>query len=111
MSLVIQFLTSIRQFVIAQDGQSLRDWLKVEPPVSEIYERLAAELRSSFPVDGDALERTVDNCLPEEDEPSEDKGSPWPGLNSFLKDYLEYWRDANFNDAARLHTQLSNLLK
>jgi hypothetical protein len=111
MALVTKFLTSIRQFVIAQDEISLRDWLKVEPPVPDIYHQLAAELRSSFPKNSNGLEKLVDNCLPEEDDVSEGHGSPWPGLNSFIVEYLEYWRDVDFDNPIKLHTLLSELLK
>lgn len=111
MALLVQFLTNMRQFVINQDEASLRDWLKVEPPVPDIYHQLSSELRASFPKNGgDALEKMVDRCLPEEDDVAEDKGSPWPGFNSFMKEYLEYWRDVDFNDPTRLYSQLSDLL-
>jgi len=111
MALIVQFLTNIRRFVIDQDEGNLRDYLQVEPPVPDIYHQLASELRSSFPKNGgDSLEKTIDKCLPEEDDVPEDKGSPWPGLNSFVKEYLEYWRDVDFDDPARLYTQLSDLL-
>jgi nuclear mRNA export protein PCID2/THP1 len=52
----------------------------------------------------------VEKCLPEEDDVSDGKGSPWPGFNSFIKEYLEYWRDIDFNDPARVHARLSDLV-
>ncbi|KAK1755932.1 cop9 signalosome complex subunit 12 [Echria macrotheca] len=111
MSLVIEFLSSIRGFVQAQNGEELRNWLLVENDVSDIYYQLAQELRSSFPDNGsDALEKLVDKCLPEEDNVAEGKGSPWPGFNSLIKTYLEYWRDVDFDNLVRLHTSLSDLL-
>lgn len=111
MSLAIQFLTKIRGFALEADGASLKDWLQVENDVPDIYYNLAHEIRSNYPDDGsDALEKFVDNCLPEEDNVPEGKGSPWPGFNSFIKDYLEYWRDVNFDDVVNVYTRLSELL-
>jgi hypothetical protein len=111
MALVTQFLTGIRGHVLNQDDEQLAQWLRVEPPVPETYHHLAAELRSAFPATSDALSKLIDNCLPEEDDVQEGKGSPWPGFNSFMKEYMEYWRDVDFDDAVKLHSLLSNLLK
>ncbi|OIW28442.1 hypothetical protein CONLIGDRAFT_377378 [Coniochaeta ligniaria NRRL 30616] len=110
MALVTQFLTGVRKYVIAADDENLAQWLRVEPPVPDIYYKLRSELQSSFPPNRDSLSKLIDRCLPEEDDVPEGKGSPWPGLNSFINEYMEYWRDVDFNDAVKLYTQLSNLL-
>ncbi|KAK0645562.1 hypothetical protein B0T16DRAFT_411451 [Cercophora newfieldiana] len=111
MSLVVEFLSGIRRFVLAQNGEELRKWLLVENEVPEHYFRLKAELKSSFPDNGsDALEKLVDRCLPEEDDVADGKGSPWPGFNALMKVYLEYWRDVDFNNLINLHASLSDLL-
>lgn len=111
MSLVVEFLSGIRGFVLAQNGDELRKWLLVENDVPEHYYRLKRELQASFPNNGsDALERMVDKCLPEEDNVPEGKGSPWPGFNSLMKVYLEYWRDVDFANLVNLHTSLMDLL-
>lgn len=111
MALVTQFLTGVRKYVVAADDESLSQWLRVEPPVADIYYQLRTELQSSFPSHSNSLSKLIDRCLPEEDDVPEGKGSPWPGLNSFINEYMEYWRDVDFNDAVKLYTQLSNLLK
>jgi len=111
MALAVQFLSSIRGFVVDHNGDELRNWLLVENNVSPTYYQLANELRSSFPDNGtDALEKFVDKCLPEEDDVPEGKGSPWPGFNSFIQEYLEYWRDVDFDDMVSVHARLSDLL-
>ncbi len=112
MSLVTEFLTSIRGFVIAQNGDELRNWLQVENDVPETYFQLARELKSSFPDNrnSDQVGEIIDKCLPEEDEFQEGRGSPWPGFNSFMKEYLEYWREVDFENLVGLHSRLSDLL-
>ncbi|KAK4172150.1 putative COP9 signalosome complex subunit 12 [Triangularia setosa] len=111
MSLVVQFLTKIRGFALEADGASLKDWLQVENDVPDIYYNMAQEIKSTYPDNGsDALEKFVDKCLPEEDDVQEGRGSPWPGFNSFIKDYLEYWRDVDFDDVVNVYTRLSELL-
>ncbi|KAK3944775.1 protein CSN12 [Diplogelasinospora grovesii] len=112
MNLVLEFLTNIRRFVLAQNGDELRNWLKVENtiPNIDVYRNLGQALKSNFPANSDALEKLVDKCLPEEDDVQDGKGSPWPGFNSFIKEFLEYWRDVDFKDIVKVHSRLSDLL-
>ncbi|KAL2200676.1 hypothetical protein P885DRAFT_28311 [Corynascus similis CBS 632.67] len=110
MTLVVQFLSSIRGFVLEQNGDELRNWLLVENDVAAIYFEMSSELKRSFPANSAALENLIDKSLPQEDNVPEGKGSPWPGFNSFIKEYLEYWRDVDFADVVRLHSRLSDLL-
>jgi hypothetical protein len=110
MSLLVQFLSSIRGFVLEQNGDELRNWLLVENDVANIYFDMGAQLKGGFPANSPALEKMIEKCLPEEDDVTEGRGSPWPGFNSFMKEYLEYWRDVDFDDVVRLHSRLSDLL-
>ncbi|KAK3294668.1 uncharacterized protein B0H64DRAFT_192281 [Chaetomium fimeti] len=110
MTLVIKFLSSIRGFVLEQNGDELRNWLMVEHDVPSIYFEMSNELKGGFPINSPALENLIDKSLPQEDNVPEGKGSPWPGFNSFIKEYLEYWRDVDFADIVRLHSRLSDLL-
>lgn len=111
MALAVEFLTSIRGFVLEAKGDELRKWLQVEPNVGDTYFQLAQELKASFPAPGNSLEKFVDNCLPEEDDVPEGKCSPWPGFNSFIKEFLQYWRDVDFSDTIKVYTLFSELLK
>lgn len=110
MTLVVKFLSGIRTYVLEQNGDELRSWLVVEPNVSNIYFEMTNELKGGFPANSPALENLIDKSLPQEDNVPEGKGSPWPGFNSFIKEYLEYWRDVDFADIVRLHSRLSDLL-
>ncbi|KAK3991342.1 Thiolase, N-terminal domain-containing protein [Cladorrhinum sp. PSN332] len=110
MSLTREFLGKIRVFACEANGQELKNWLLVENNVPDIYHNLGLELRQNHPPDSDSLEKVVDQLLPEEDDVQEGRGSPWPGFNSFVKDYLEYWRDVDFEDMVKLHSRLSDLL-
>lgn len=110
MALVTQFLSSVRGFVLQQDGDRLCDWLRVEQTVPSQYYELKQQLRSSFPAQSKSLERIVEKCLPEEEDVAEGKGSPWPGFVSFMTDFLQYWRDVDFDNLLSLHELLSALL-
>ncbi|SPQ20074.1 8716b0f8-ba8a-4b3c-b96f-23ca604ede58 [Thermothielavioides terrestris] len=110
MNRVTEFLAGIRGLVLEQNGAELRNWLVVENDAASAYYEMGNQLRASFPADSPELEKLVDRCLPEEDSVPEGKGSPWPGFKSFIKEYLEYWRDVDFEDVLRLHAQLSALL-
>lgn len=110
MALVTQFLTQIRDFVISLDGDNLAAFLQVEPlPSAQSYFQLRDELKTGFS-GPKALDKLVDNAMPEVDDPLEGTGSPWPSFVSFVKEYLLYWKDANFDDLPDLQEMLSTLL-
>ncbi|CCC11796.1 hypothetical protein SMACR_04778 [Sordaria macrospora] len=110
MSLIAEFLASIRGFIQTQNGDELRNWLLVEPNVAAHYYELGQQLRSSCPANSGNIEKLVEKHLPEEDDVPEGRGSPWPGFNSFMEEYLKYWRDVDFNDIVKLYGRLSDLL-
>ncbi|KAI0838931.1 hypothetical protein F5Y06DRAFT_266979 [Hypoxylon sp. FL0890] len=108
MSITIQFLVGVRNILKTLDGEALRDWLKVEPPLPQEYYDLAAELKDGYQND-DALLKLVESSLPEEDDIPEGQGTSWPGFISFMKDYLEYWRDVDFDSLLSAHQLLTAL--
>jgi hypothetical protein len=110
MAIIEQFLTSISGFLRAKDAAKLQDWLRVEPPLPEEYYNLGRELQISY-ADSDALERYITKLVPENDSPSLEEGGAWPGFLAFIKEYLEFWRDVNFEDLLETHSQLSGLVK
>lgn len=108
--LAAQFLSTIRDHVAALDGDSLDAWLQVEPgATSHAYLQLRDELRRGLGVNNQ-LERLVEKSLPEIDDAPEGTGSPWPSFVTFVKDYLLYWRDADFDDLMSVQESLSGLL-
>ena len=108
MSLTTQFLSSIRGFIKKQDGVSLRAWLRVESDSSPQYFQLAEELRTGFASE-DAVARLVEKCMPLDDGDG-GAGATWPSLVAFLKEYMHYWREVNFDDIQTLYPLLSTLL-
>lgn len=119
MTLLTQFLTNLRSFARDQDGDSLRAWLQVSPNASQQYFGLGAELRAQFggggPARGgrgsEALAAAVERGLPEDDDVREGQGTSWPGFVTFVKDYMVFWRDVDFEDLVRAHSQLCGLVK
>ncbi|KAI7783981.1 hypothetical protein LA080_011006 [Diaporthe eres] len=109
-SLATQFLSTIREHVVALDGDSLDAWLQVEPgATSHAYLQLRDELRQGLGVNSQ-LEKLVEKSLPEIDDPPDGTGSPWPSFVTFVKDFLLYWRDADFDDLMSVQESLSGLL-
>ncbi|CAJ2512812.1 Uu.00g009310.m01.CDS01 [Anthostomella pinea] len=108
MALSTKFLSSIQGFLKSRNGDALRDWLRVEPPVPQEYHNLSTELKSAYRSTS-AIEKLVQSCLPEEDDLPEDQGTSWPGFIVFMKDYLEYWRDVDFDDLLGAHQLLMAL--
>ncbi|KAI2621112.1 thiolase [Hypoxylon sp. NC1633] len=108
MAVSTQFLSGIRDVLKSLNGEALRDWLKVEPPLPQEYYDLAAELKSGYQDDA-AVQKLVESCLPEEEDVPEGQGTTWPGFLAFAKDYLEYWRDVDFEDLLGAHQLLTTL--
>lgn len=110
MAIIEEFLTAICGFLRAKDAVKLQDWLRVEPPLPDHYYKLGAELKASYQ-DSDALERYIEKLLPENNNGKAEEGDVWPGFLAFIKAYLEFWRDVNFEDLLETHVQLSELAK
>ncbi|EMR70514.1 putative pci domain-containing protein [Eutypa lata UCREL1] len=108
MALTIKFLTNIRGFLKDRNGEGLRDWLKVEPPLPQDYLDLAAELKGGYR-NNDAVAQLVDQCLPDEDDLPEDQGNAWGGFRAFMREYFAYWRDVDFEDLLGAHQLLVSL--
>ncbi|KOS18016.1 PCI domain-containing protein [Escovopsis weberi] len=110
MSLVAQFLSQIRQQVRSSQGDLLRSWLQVEPESHQQYHDLAAELRARFAGQEGKIDDVVERALPQEDDLPDGQATAWPGLLAFVKDYLAYWRDVDFEDLLAAHQLLSGLV-
>ena len=109
MALTTQFLTNIRQFLLENNGDELKNWLRVDDAVGEQYFNLSRELKTAFH-GTKVLDQLVERSLPEEDDVPEGRGSPWPGFVSFMKEYLQYWRRVDFQDLVACYELLSGLV-
>ncbi len=110
MAIIEEFLSSILTFLRAKDAAKLQLWLRVEPPLPDQYYQLSQELRQSYN-DSKALEKYIEKLLPENNNGKAEDGDTWPGFLAFMKEYLEFWRDVNFDDLLETHTQLSSVVK
>jgi nuclear mRNA export protein PCID2/THP1 len=110
MAIIEEFLSSILRFLRTKDAANLQLWLRVEPPLPDQYYQLGQELRQSYS-DSKALEKYIEKLLPENSNGKADEGDTWPGFLAFMKEYLEFWRDVNFDDLLETHNQLSGVVK
>ncbi|KAM3065380.1 hypothetical protein ACMFMG_011496 [Clarireedia jacksonii] len=108
MTILEEFLESILKFLRSKDSVNLQLWLRVEPPLPDQYFKLSQELKTSFR-DSSVLERQIAKLLPDDPNASYEDGNVWPGFLAFMKDYLEFWRDVNFEDLLETHSQLTSL--
>ncbi|KAI9762901.1 MAG: hypothetical protein M1840_001135 [Geoglossum simile] len=108
------FLTAIADFLRIRSAVQIQDYLRVEPPVPDIYHTLGTEVRQFYPPDLEEdrlLEEKINSLLPEFDgEPDSVRGGSWPGFVEFMKSYLEFWRDVNFENLVDTHELLSALV-
>lgn len=110
MAILDGFLTSISGFLRTRDALQLQLFLRVEPPLPEQFAQLSLELKASYR-DGQVLERHLAKLIPENEDEYGDEGDVWPGFLAFMQEYLEFWRDVNFEDLLETHSQLSALVK
>jgi hypothetical protein len=109
MAVLELFLSSILKFVRAQDATSLQDYLRVEPPLPDNYAQMAKELQRFQ--NTTQIETFVTTSLPEKPANSGGDGDVWPGFIAFMVDYLDFWRNVNFEDLLNTHAQLNQLVK
>lgn len=109
MSLCAEFLSSILGFVQKQDGATLRAWLRVDSQAPAQYFELHRELKETVQSNS-AIYDLVVQLLPEGSDSNGNGGAPWLSFLLFMRDYLQYWRDVNFDDLPALYSQLSSLL-
>ncbi|KAH7328231.1 hypothetical protein B0I35DRAFT_12390 [Stachybotrys elegans] len=109
MSQLNLFLVQIGTYVRTQNGDLLRAWLQVEPGAPAEYHQLASELRAQHR-QAASLEAAVEGALPADDDPAEGEATVWPSFLAFVKDYLVFWRDVNYDDLLGAHQLLSGLV-
>lgn len=105
-----QFLVAVNGFVHVKNETSLADWLLLEPPFSDHYDRMIEELKQTYPRGNEeALEKKCSQALPSARE-GED-GAPWTQFIKFMVQYLSYLReiDADPNKYLQTYDLLSEL--
>lgn len=109
MSHLITFLTEIRAQVRHSQSEKLASYLQVEPEAGQQYHQVALELKAKSLEEIDVV---IETCLPEDDDSyGEGENAPWGSFNAFMKDYLVFWRDVDYQDLVGAHELLSTLVK
>ncbi|KAG9239001.1 COP9 signalosome-like protein complex subunit 12 [Amylocarpus encephaloides] len=109
MAIVDEFLASISSFLRKKDAEQLRLYLRVEPPLPDHFMQLSKELKQSYR-DNNRLERQIEKFIPEHGDFASEEGDAWPGFLAFIKEYLEFWRDVDFDNLLATHAQLTTLV-
>lgn len=108
-SILDEFLAGVAVQIQERDGAKLQDFLQIEPPLSEAYQRIVQELRQRYPPgpqsDSDLLQR----C--EALVPRTKGGSSWTAFPTFMKLYFTFLRDVNTDNLLDTYNQLKALLK
>lgn len=103
-----QFLGSLQELVQKRDGAKVQDFLQLEPPLSDIYQRMISELRQNYgpgPKSDAELLRRCEPLVPRS------KSSSWTAFPTFVKLYLIFLRDMNTDNLLETYNQLKALLK
>lgn len=102
-----RFLSSIADLVRQRDGAKLQDFLQLEPPLPDVYQQMADELRQQYPAPKDSeLQRRCEGLIPRS------KGSSqWIAFPTFIKLYFTFLRDVNVENLLETYNMLKRLLK
>lgn len=103
-----EFLRSVAELIQNRDGAKLQDYLQIEPPLSEIYQRMIQELRQRYPApqgENELLQRCEGLV------PRTKGGSSWSAFPTFMKLYFTFLRDVNVENLLETYNLLKNLLK
>lgn len=104
-----QFLGSVANLVETRDGAKLQDFLQIEPPLSEIYQQMIAELRQRYPPGPQSDAVLQQRC--EVLVPKTKGGSSWSAFPTFMRLYFTFMRDVNVENLLETYNLLKGLLK
>ena len=106
-----QFLSEIASLLKDKNGEKLRDYLLIEPPLPRLYNVIISELKQYFPrsIDPGILEKKCRDFIPEYEE-GED-GSSLLSFITFVVKYFVFLRDVNVDQLVETHDMLKTLLK
>ncbi|KAJ5779878.1 hypothetical protein N7457_007598 [Penicillium paradoxum] len=102
-----QFLGSLQELVQNRDGAKVQDFLQLEPPLSDIYQRMTVELQQNYPPGSKTDTELLQRCEPLV--PRSKSGS-WTAFPTFVKLYLVFLRDMNTDNLLETYNQLKALL-
>lgn len=103
------FLASIAELVKERDGAKLQDFLQLEPPLPDIYQKMAMELRQYYPPNTQGDTELLKRC--EALVPRNRSGPPWTAFPVFMKLYFAFLRDVNVENLLETYDMLKGLLK
>ena len=94
-----------------KNGEKLRDYLLIEPPLPQLYNVIISELKQYFPrsIDPGILEKKCKDFIPEYEEG--DDGSSLLSFITFVVKYFVFLRDVDVNQLVETHDMLKTLLK
>jgi hypothetical protein len=104
-----QFLSGLAAIVQDRDGAKLQDFLQIEPPLSDIYQRMIEELRQCYPPGSQSdtvLQQRCEGLVPKTE-----GGSSWSAFPTFMRLYFTFMRDVNVENLLDTYNLLNGLLK
>ncbi|KAJ5083068.1 hypothetical protein N7532_012111 [Penicillium argentinense] len=103
-----QFLSGLAAIVQDRDGAKLQDFLQIEPPLSDIYQRMIEELRQCYPPGSQSETVLQQRC--EGLVPKTEGGSSWSAFPTFMRLYFTFMRDVNVENLLDTYNLLNGLL-
>ncbi|KAJ5593810.1 uncharacterized protein N7459_000018 [Penicillium hispanicum] len=103
-----QFLGELSEFVRNRDGDQLQNFLQIEPPLSDLYQRMIEELRQRYRPGAQSDTELLQRC--EALVPHSKGSSSWTAFPIFVKLYLTFLRDVNVENLLETYNLLKGLL-
>lgn len=103
-----QFLDNLQELVQNRDGTKVQDFLQLEPPLPDSYQRMTDELKQHYAPGSKSDAELLQRCEPLV---PRSKGGSWTAFPTFVKLYLIFLRDMNTENLLETYNQLKSLLK
>ncbi|EPS33090.1 hypothetical protein PDE_08052 [Penicillium oxalicum 114-2] len=107
-SILDEFLAGVAVQIQNRDGAKLQDFLQIEPPLSDAYQRMINELRQRYPPGAQSESGLLLRC--EALVPQAKGASSWTAFPTFMKLYFTFLRDVNTDNLLDTYKQLKALL-
>lgn len=110
------FLRELGDILLANDGAKLKDYLYIEPPLPDIYKKIALELRQSFSAasftNTKPLIQILERSLPTYEPGNKARrGGTCDRINMFLGSYLLFIRDVEQRDVGTIFKSFRVVIK
>ncbi|KAF2839483.1 hypothetical protein M501DRAFT_972917 [Patellaria atrata CBS 101060] len=105
-----QFLRELGNIIRAGDGEQMRNYMIIEPPYNDLYQKMINEVRQNYPKEQEgALDDFCRDNLPEARDGID--GVSWTAFIYFIAQYFTFIRDVNVDNLLDTYNLFSEVMQ